>query len=407
MRREMRIFMAALVVILTSGLSACVAPQSVTAGAAGDQRSNPTPTSSPLPVQTPTDEAPTPGVTPSGATTLNAALTAENAVPINTGAPDAPPNDTRIVINAPAYRMDMFENGRLIKTYRIGIGYPEFPLPVGMRTASSIIFNPTWTPPDEPWVESPSSKVKVGEKIEAGSNLNPLGLVKIPIGLPSLIHGGKSPAQLGGFASHGCVGLTNAQAIDFSKQLASLGGVEITDRQIAKYRQNRSQTKNIALKSPILVELRYETIVVQDGNLYIYRDVYGRGTNSEENLRARLGAYGLTLENLSENERSQVMAALNQMARDASGKPVPAAPPQQFINAANGPSPAATPSKNQKMGSASGRVTRRIKGEKEVVIEIGSLAGKGYSAPVSLDSGKAGPLPTPKSQATTTTRTQR
>src|SRR5262249_58379266 len=121
MRREMRIFMAALVVILTSGLSACVAPQSVTAGAASDQRSNPTPTSSPLPVQSPTDEAPTPSVTPSGVHTLNAAAsTAENAVPINTGTPDALPNDTRIVINAPAYRMDIFEKGRLIKTYRIG-----------------------------------------------------------------------------------------------------------------------------------------------------------------------------------------------------------------------------------------------------------------------------------------------
>src|SRR5215813_11001733 len=174
MRREMRKFMATLVVILASGLSACVATQQETAGAAGDQRSNPTPTSSPLLVQSPTDEAPTPGVTPSGAPTLNAASTAENAVPINTGTPDALPNDTRILINAPAYRMYIFENGRLIKTYRIGIGYPEFPLPVGMRTASSIIFNPTWTPPDESWVESPGGKIKVGQKVEAGSNLNPL-----------------------------------------------------------------------------------------------------------------------------------------------------------------------------------------------------------------------------------------
>jgi len=335
-----------------------------------------------------TQRAP-PTVTPTPIT----ASTAQNVVPINAVAPNAQPNDTRIVINAPAYRMDIFENGKLIKSYRIGIGYPEFPLPVGLRTANSIIFNPTWTPPDESWVESPSSKVKVGQKVEAGSKLNPLGLVKIPIGLPSLIHGGKSPAKLGGFASHGCVGLTDSQAIDFSKRLAALGGVEITDRQIAKYRQNRSQTKNIALQLPIPIELRYETIVVQDGKLYIYRDVYGRGTNTEENLRNALGAYGLTLEKLSENERSQALAALNQMGRNASGKSVPPAPPQQFINAATGPSPVATPSKrwkegSRKVASASGRVTRRVTGEKEVVIVIASLAGKGYSAPVELDSGK-------------------
>jgi hypothetical protein len=50
-----------------------------------------------------------------------------------TAKPNAIPTDTRVVVNAPAYRMDLFENGKLVKTYKIGIGYPEFPLPVGMR----------------------------------------------------------------------------------------------------------------------------------------------------------------------------------------------------------------------------------------------------------------------------------
>ncbi|MGH9769581.1 MAG: hypothetical protein ACREAB_19315, partial [Blastocatellia bacterium] len=229
---------------------------------------------------------------------------------------------------------------------------------------------------------------------------------------PSLIHGGKSSAQLGGFASHGCVGLTNAQAIDLSKRLAALGGVEITDHQIAKYRQKRTATKNIALQQPVPVELRYETIVVENGRLYIYRDVYERGTNSVENLRNVLGAHGVTLENLSESERSQTMAALDQMRRNAGGKAVPAAPPAPFVNATTGPSPSATPSKlqnggRQKEGSANRKVTRRVKGEKEMVVEIAALAGKGYSVPVELDSGKPGPRSAPKSQATAAAREQR
>ncbi|MDT5294499.1 MAG: L,D-transpeptidase ErfK/SrfK, partial [Acidobacteriota bacterium] len=135
--------------------------------------------------------------------------------------PNSVPTDTRIVVNAPAYRMDVFEGGRLIKTYRVGIGYPEFPLPQGMRKADQIIFNPTWTPPDEPWVKG---KVKPGERVEAGSKLNPLGPLKIPIGLPSLIHGGKNPARLGTFASHGCVGLTNQMVQDFAVVLAGASG---------------------------------------------------------------------------------------------------------------------------------------------------------------------------------------
>ncbi|MGE0129739.1 MAG: L,D-transpeptidase [Blastocatellales bacterium] len=285
------------------------------------------------------------------------------------------PADTRIVINTPAYRMDIFENGKLVKSYRIGIGYPEFPLPTGMRMVDAIIFNPTWTPPNEPWVKSSGSKIKAGQIIAAGSKLNPLGLVKIPIGLPSLIHGGKSPAQLGGFASHGCVGLTNAQVISLSKRLAQLGGVEITDDQIAKYRRSRTETRNIVLQQAIPVEFRYETIVVEDGKLRIYRDVYERGTNTEENLRNALGAYGMTLESLSGSERSRVFDALNQMGRDANGKEVPD----------TGLSPGAAPSKRQ---NASGKKTRRVIGEKMIVIEIPALAGKGYAAPVELDSGE-------------------
>src|SRR5829696_8062969 len=136
--------------------------------------------------------------------------------------PNSVPSDTRVVVNAPAYRMDVFQNGKLLKTYKVGIGYPEFPLPQGMRKADTIVFNPTWTPPDEPWVEAPGSNVKVGETVKAGDKLNPLGPIKIPIGLPSLIHGGKVPARINNFGSHGCVGLTNSQVKDFAKLLAQM-----------------------------------------------------------------------------------------------------------------------------------------------------------------------------------------
>lgn len=294
--------------------------------------------------------------------------------------PGAVPTDTRIVVNAPAFRMDVFERGKLVKSYKVGIGYPEFPLPTGLRKAETIIFNPTWIPPDEPWVES-SNKVKPGETIEAGSKLNPLGVLKIPIGQPSLIHGGKSPAKIGSFASHGCVGLTDKQAQDFAKLLAQTGGASVTDDQVAEYQKNKTETKTVKLNPPIPVELRYETITVEDGKLHVYRDVYDRGTNTEENLRAVLGANGLTLERLNEAERAQVMEALKQMSRDAMGKPSTGASNDNSNTAKSG----------NKNNNASGKVTSTIKGQKEVVIDIAALAGKGYPAPVNLDTGGAKP----------------
>jgi lipoprotein-anchoring transpeptidase ErfK/SrfK len=295
--------------------------------------------------------------------------------------PNVVPQDNRVVVNAPAFRMDLFEGGKLIKSYKIGIGYPEFPLPAGLRKADTIIFNPTWTPPDEPWVESANSKVKVGEKVAAGDKLNPLGPIKIPIGLPSLIHGGKAPSKLGGFASHGCVGLTSPQVQDFAKRLAQLSGTQISEEQIADYQKNKSETKPVKLSKPMPVELRYETITVEDGKLHIYRDVYERGANTEENLSKVLQTYGVSLDQLSASKRAEVLQGLRLMARDAGGKPV--TEPNDSTDSAKG-----------KGNPTSGKVTRTIKGGKEVVIEIEALAGKGYPAPVDLDAGVA-----PKTQA--------
>lgn len=282
------------------------------------------------------------------------------------GRPNAVPTDTRIVVNAPAYRMDVYRDGKLEKSFKVGIGYPEFPLPRGMRQAKEIIFNPAWTPPDEPWVKG---KFAPGKKVEAGSKDNPLGPIKIPIGLPSLIHGGKNPAKLGSFASHGCVGLTNQGIVDFAKLIAPLGGSELTPEDITNYQKDKLKTQEMKLSKPVPVELRYETIVVEDGKVHVYRDVYELGTNTEENLQKVLSAYDVNLDQLDPNVKKQLMDALQSMAVDAHGNPVD-----------EDDSKASNSSKK----SQSGKITTTIKGKKEIVIDVPQLAGKGYPAPVDL-----------------------
>ncbi len=309
--------------------------------------------------------------------------------------PNAIPTDTRIVVNAPAYRMDAFQDGKLVKTYKIGIGYPEFPLPSGMRKADTIIFNPTWTPPDEPWVKG---NIKAGQKVEAGDKLNPLGPIKIPIGLPSLIHGGKNPARLGTFASHGCVGLTNAQVQDFSLVLSQISGTQLTPEEIKNYEKQKTETKNFKLNAPIQIELRYETIVVEDGKLKIFRDVYEKGTNTVENLRGVLDAYGVSFDSLTEPERQKITAALSDMNKDAQGNLIventgnSANSSAGNMNSMNQNSNSANKNQNsnsqaKNSNSGDGSVTRTIKGKKEVIIELAQLKGKGYPAAVALNSG--------------------
>ena len=226
--------------------------------------------------------------------------------------PNAVPTDTRVIVNIPAFRMDLFQDGSLVKSYQIGIGYPEFPLPQGLRKAQTIIFNPTWTPPDSPWVAS-IKNVTPGETVPAGDKDNPLGPIKIPIGLPSLIHGGKSPAKIGKFASHGCVGLTNNQVKDFAMLLSRASNTDLSEPTVASYLEDKEQTKTVKLGETVPVELRYETIVLEDGKLHIYRDVYGQNTNTEENLQKVLEAHGA---NLSEQQRAQITTALKDVKKE-------------------------------------------------------------------------------------------
>jgi hypothetical protein len=294
--------------------------------------------------------------------------------------PNSVPKDTRVVVNIPAFRMDVFKNGALVKSYKIGIGYPEFPLPIGLRKAETIIFNPTWTPPDEPWVAH-MKNVSVGEKVPAGSKLNPLGPIKIPIGAPSLIHGGKSLAKIGTFASHGCVGLTTPQVRDFAKVLADASATDLSDQKIQAYLKNPTRTQALKLSQVVPVELRYETIVIEDGKLHIYRDVYAQNTNTEENLRAVLKANGTSLEDLNEAERTQALDAVNAMSlhpKKTTPVAVATVTPTNPADKTEKPKPVAKPAKP-------------IKNQKEAVIELAELAGRGYPAAVDLDNGTGKP----------------
>src|SRR5204862_6587900 len=103
----------------------------------------------------------------------------------------------------------------------------------------------------------------------------------------------------------------------FAKLLARASGIELSEQNIAAYLKNRTKTQVVKLGKVVPIELRYETIVVEDGKLHIYRDVYDQNTNTEENLRAVLEANGIRFEDLTEAERTQVLEALAHM----SGKP--------------------------------------------------------------------------------------
>ncbi len=288
--------------------------------------------------------------------------------------PNAVPTDTRIVVNIPAFRMDVFRDGVLLKSFKIGIGYQEFPLPTGFRKAEMIIFNPTWTQPNESWASNP------GAVVPAGAAGNPLGPIKVPIGGANLIHGGKVLAKIGTFASHGCVGLTNDEVKDFAKVLADATNTELKEETMAAYLKKKTRTQVVKLSKIVPVELRYETIVIQDGQLHVYRDVYNKNTNTEENLRAVFEANGIAFDTLSEEQKTQALEAVNVMSLRAKKQPTPKPTVAPNQNAADKKALAAE-------RKAEAERLKKLRNQKEIVMELAGLAGKGYPPAVNLNTG--------------------
>jgi lipoprotein-anchoring transpeptidase ErfK/SrfK len=90
-------------------------------------------------------------------------------------------------------------------------GSEHDPLPIGNWIVTSVVRNPVYHyNPDLFW-DADSTNAK--EKIAAGPN-NPVGVVWIGINVPHYgIHGTPDPGMIGHSESHGCVRLTNWDAM--------------------------------------------------------------------------------------------------------------------------------------------------------------------------------------------------
>ena len=109
-----------------------------------------------------------------------------------------------------------------------------------------------------------------------------------------------------------------------------------------------------------------------------------QNTNTEENLRAVFTRNGASFDSLGEEEKTQVLEALNAFSRHPTKLPTPTPTPRP-ANVANQSSANTVVSASDKKAEAERQ--KRLRSQRESVIEIVELAGKGYPAPVNLDSG--------------------
>ena len=109
------------------------------------------------------------------------------------------------------------KDGKLIATYPASIGSKEKPAPSGTLKVTSVAKNPTYT--YNPKYEFKGVKAKEKFTIKPGPN-NPVGLVWIALtGEGYGIHGTPEPDKVGKTASHGCVRLTNWDALELASMV--------------------------------------------------------------------------------------------------------------------------------------------------------------------------------------------
>jgi lipoprotein-anchoring transpeptidase ErfK/SrfK len=195
-----------------------------------------------------------------------------------------------ITVNIPAFQLTFWQNGYEIKTYSIGIGRQDFPLPVGPRQATHIVWNPEWVPPDSSWVQE-SEEILPGEWVGSDDPRNPLGKIKIMLGQGILIHEAAKSSDIGGLVSHGCVRMRTEDLYDLTEKIIAAQSLPIDPQLIERV---KASTERLAVKMtpPLYVDINYDTIVIENGILHLFPDVYNRVSNPLENLRAELDASG-------------------------------------------------------------------------------------------------------------------
>jgi lipoprotein-anchoring transpeptidase ErfK/SrfK len=199
--------------------------------------------------------------------------------------------DIKITVDVPAFRLTLWQNGKEVKTYRVGVGMKQYPIVIGERHIEQIIWNPDWIPPDSDWV-SERAGVSVGEVIKASDPRNPLGKLKMPLGGGYLVHEAHGVADLGNLVSHGCIRMLRADLYDLSEKIVAARSLPVSAKKIASAKRTKN-TLVAQLDEPLVIDINYDTQVVEEGTLHLYADVYGRGTNTVSNLRAELAENGV------------------------------------------------------------------------------------------------------------------
>jgi len=125
-----------------------------------------------------------------------------------------------ILVNLPQRMLFYYDHGKLVTSYPVAIGKPDWETPVGAFSIVSRSRNPTWVVPKNIRDEMEEEGREVQTRVAPGPG-NPLGNYWMGTSIPGIgIHATNSPASIYSYHTHGCVRLDPDNAKDLFGRIA-------------------------------------------------------------------------------------------------------------------------------------------------------------------------------------------
>lgn len=115
---------------------------------------------------------------------------------------------TVLTVDKSAFKLRLFKNLKVVKTYGVATGLPAYPTPTGLFSIQNKQVNPTWSVPNSPWAGE-----LAGTTVQGGTAQNPLKARWMGIVNGVGFHGTGEEGSIGSRASHGCLRMRVADII--------------------------------------------------------------------------------------------------------------------------------------------------------------------------------------------------
>jgi murein L,D-transpeptidase YcbB/YkuD len=193
-------------------------------------------------------------------------------------------------LNIPAYRLDVHAGDQRIHSYTVAVGMPKYRTPTGSFSITEVTWNPWWFPPPSDWARD--------ERPAPPGPDNPMGRVKLRFGPLVFLHGTPKEESLGSAASHACVRMANRDAIELATLVHQFASPDLSAATVDSLAREGQTTREVTLRLPVPLTIRYEVAEVRDDSLSIHPDVYERVRSVNDEVLGVLARHGYPADSL-------------------------------------------------------------------------------------------------------------